>query len=215
MRGLLITGAGDGIGKTLIGCALAFAAHARGLRAGVMKPVEAGCAEIDGALEPADARALIYAAASDLPIEVVCPYRYAGSAPNPVRPPAFDVIVAAYRKIAERSDLAIVEDTGGLSAAIEPGKDYAELARMLALEAIIVVGNRPGCVEAAMRTLDHASSRGVAIAGAVLNDMEPANPAMDANEAALARIDGIRFLGRVRFKQPVTRQIIDPLLASA
>ena len=72
-RGLLITGTGVAVGKTLIGCALAFAAHARGMRVGVMKPIETGCREIAGILEPADARGLAYAAACDLPMELICP----------------------------------------------------------------------------------------------------------------------------------------------
>ena len=75
-RGLFIAGTEPGSGKTLIGCALAFAAHSRGMRVGVMKPIETGCREVDGVLEPADARGLSYAAASDLPMELICPYRY-------------------------------------------------------------------------------------------------------------------------------------------
>ncbi len=58
------------VGKTLIGCALAFAAHARGMRVGVMKPIETGCREVNGILESADARGLAYAAACDLPMEL-------------------------------------------------------------------------------------------------------------------------------------------------
>jgi dethiobiotin synthetase len=74
-RGLLITGTDAGVGKTLIGCALAFAAHARGMRVGVMKPIETGCREVAGILGSADVRGLAYAAACDLPIELICPYR--------------------------------------------------------------------------------------------------------------------------------------------
>src|ERR1700687_5979092 len=78
-RGLFIAGTEVGVGKTLIGCALAFAAHARGMRVGVMKPIETGCREVAGFLEPADARGLAYLAACDLPIELICPYRYRSS----------------------------------------------------------------------------------------------------------------------------------------
>ena len=67
-RGLFITGTDVGVGKTLVGCALAFAAHARGMRVGVMKPIETGCREVAGVLASADARGLAYAAASDFPI---------------------------------------------------------------------------------------------------------------------------------------------------
>ncbi|MGO9606190.1 MAG: hypothetical protein ACLQAT_22825 [Candidatus Binataceae bacterium] len=57
----LITGTDSGVGKSTVGCALGFAFRARGLRVGVMIPAETGCAERDGALDPADARALALA----------------------------------------------------------------------------------------------------------------------------------------------------------
>ena len=219
MRGLLITGTDSGVGKTLIGCALAFAGHARGIRVGVMKPAEIGCAEIAGALEPSDARALIFAAASDLPLGLVCPYRYrstlapaAAAEADKLAPPDLDEIANAYRKIAARSDLVIVEGTGGIGTPLLWGKDFADLARILALEAVIVVENR-SCINAAMLTFHYARSRGLAIAGWILNDVEPAAPAAETIEASIRRISDVRFLGRVRFKQPVPREVIDPLLS--
>ena len=39
-RGFLITGTGARVGKTTVGCALGFAMRARGIRVGVMKPVD-------------------------------------------------------------------------------------------------------------------------------------------------------------------------------
>src|SRR5260370_40860742 len=77
----LITSTDTRIGKTMVGCALAFALKVRGMRVGVMKPVETGCVEANGALVSADGPALIASASSDLPIELVTPHRY--SAPSP------------------------------------------------------------------------------------------------------------------------------------
>ena len=53
MSVLVITGTDTGVGKTFVGCALAAALRARGLRVGVMKPVETGVVR-----EPEDAVAL-------------------------------------------------------------------------------------------------------------------------------------------------------------
>ncbi len=124
-HGVFITGTDVGrVGKTLIGCALAFAAHSRGLRVGVMKPIETGCREVAGvgesavleSLESKDARGLAYASACDLPLELICPYRYrsrlappAAAAADQVGPPDLVEIAEAYRKIAARSDFVIVE----------------------------------------------------------------------------------------------------------
>src|SRR5215469_13241652 len=80
----LITGTGSRVGKSTVGCALGFAFRARGLRLGVMKPAETGCEEKNGVLEPADARALVLASGCEVPLEIVCPYRY----PSPLAPAA-------------------------------------------------------------------------------------------------------------------------------
>ena len=220
-RGLLITGTDVAVGKTLIGCALAFAAHARGMRVGVMKPIEIGCREIAGILEPADARGLAYAAACDLPMELICPYRYrsrfappAAAEADGVAPPDLLEIADAYGKIAARSDFAIVEGSGGLATPIRWGKDSTDLARTLNLDLAIVAANRPGCLNASMLTIHRARSRGLGIVGVILNDVDAASSqAAETNLESLRKMTDVPILGRVRFKQPVTREIIDALLA--
>lgn len=222
-RRFLLTGTDSGVGKTLLGCALAFAAHARGMRVGVMKPAETGCDGADGSLEPADARALAFAAAAGIPLDLVCPYRYrsplepAAAAEMDRRPPPdLDEIARAYREIAQQSDLVIVEGAGGIMAPLRWGKDYADLARLLGLEVVVVAANRPGCVNAAMLTFHYAKSRGLSLAGYVLNDTGPAStPSMPANEDSLRRMTEVPYLGRVRCKEPVKRTIIDALLGPA
>jgi AAA domain len=64
----LISGTGPGVGKTMVGCALAFAFKVRSMRVGVMKPVQTGCREREGVLAPEDAASLLAAASSDLRI---------------------------------------------------------------------------------------------------------------------------------------------------
>jgi dethiobiotin synthetase len=230
-HGLFITGTDADVGKTLIGCALAFAAHARGMRVGVMKPIATGCREVAGILEspilePKDARGLAYAAACDLPMELICPYRYrsplapaaAAEADNRA-PPDILEIAEAYRTIAARSDFVIVEGVGGIatpiawSTAHSRAKDSIDLARALNLDIVIVAANRPGCLNLSLLTIHHAQSRGVGIVGMILNDVDAtASPAAETNQESLRKMTGVATLGRVRFKQPVTREIIDALL---
>ncbi|HXN85418.1 MAG TPA: dethiobiotin synthase [Candidatus Binataceae bacterium] len=226
-HGLFITGTEPRVGKTLIGCSLAFAAYSRGMKVGVMKPVETGCREVDGWLEPADARGLSFAAASDFPIELVCPYRYrsalapaAAAEADVVAPPDLAEIVDAYSKIKTLSDLVIVEGAGGIMTpinwALVGGRctDNADLARSLNLDIVIVIGNRVGCFNTAALTIHYAKSRGLGIIGLILNDTDATtSPATESNEASLPKMTGIPLLGRIRFKQPVPREIIDVLLA--
>ncbi len=219
-HGIFITGTEVAVGKTLIGCALAFAAHARGMRVGVMKPIETGCREVAGILEAADARGLAYAAASDLPIDLICPYRYrsplapaAAAEADGIAPPDLLEIAEAFRKIAADSDFVIVEGSGGLATPIAWGKDCTDLARVLNLEIAIVAANRPGSLNASMLTIHRARSRGLGIIGLILNDVDAASSqAADTNLESLRKMTDVPIFGRVRFKQPVTRDIIDGLL---
>jgi dethiobiotin synthetase len=218
-HGILITGTDVAVGKTLIGCALAFSAQARGMRVGVMKPIDTGCREVAGILESADARGLAYAAASDLPIDLICPYRFrsplapaaAAEADRIAAPDLFE-IADAYQRIAARSDFVIVESIGGLATPLAWGTDSADLARRLNLDLAIVAANRPGCLNASMLTIHHARSRGVGIVGVILNDLDAtSSPASETNQESLRRMTDVAILGRVRFKQPVTRDLIDAL----
>lgn len=205
MRALLVTGTDTGVGKTYVACALARAARAAGLRVGVMKPAETGCAEAGGALEPADALALHRAAGSDLALEFVCPYRYR----SPLAPaaaaevegmPAAEpgAIEAAYREICARSDVVLVEGAGGIRVPLAWGFDFADLATALGLEVVLVVGNRLGCINAALLTLDFARSRGLRVLGYVLNDVEQTSDlAAATNEASLCRLTDVPCLMHV------------------
>jgi dethiobiotin synthetase len=220
-RRFLITGTDTRVGKTTVGCALAFAFRARGARVGVMKPAETGCNESpDGSLEPADARALVQASACAIALDIVAPFRYR----SPLAPaaaaqldgtplPEYARISECFRLIVASSDTVIVEGSGGIAAPITWQRDAADLAWLLDLEVIIVVGNRFGCLNAALLTLTYAQSRGLKIAGYILNDVEPTeSPAAQTNEASLARLTHERYLGRVRYREPLGKAIVDKLV---
>ena len=72
---IFVTGTDTGCGKTTMGRAICAALRVRGMKVGVFKPVETGCADHEGFLVPSDAVALARAAGCDLPIETICPYR--------------------------------------------------------------------------------------------------------------------------------------------
>lgn len=213
-RGIFIAGTDFGVGKTLIGCALAFAAHARGMRVGVMKPVAIGCREASGILECDDIRGLAYASACNLPMNLTCPYRYRDVDELAASPPDLVEIADACRRIASQSDFMIVEGFGGIASPIAYDRvtDSTDLARALNLDVLIVADNRAGCIGDARLAIAHAQSRGLAVAGIILNDtvftME------EGNLDLLRKVTDAPMLGRVRHQQPVPRTIIDPILNS-
>ena len=220
-RNFLITGTDTGVGKSTVGCAIGFALRARGMRVGVMKPAETGCEERGGVLEPADARALALASGCDLPLELICPYRYASPLAPPaaaeldsLEAPAPARIVDCFRKIESVSDAVLVEGAGGLAVPIAWGFDFADLAAKLDLPLIVVIANKLGCLNAAMLTFNYAQAKRLEIAGWLLNDVEPAlTPAALTNAASLARMTEVPCLGTMRHKEPLAKSVIEKLLA--
>ncbi len=219
-RRFLITGTDIGVGKTTVGCALGFAFRARGMRVAVMKPVATGCAEVGGELYAAEASALRLAASSALPLELICPYRYRSQlAPadaadfDHLPPPDLANIARCFHEIAADSDAVLVESAGAIAAPITRDTDFADLASLLGLEVIVVVGNRPGCLGAAALTLKHAENRGLAIAGCILCDIDSvASPDAETNEASLMRLTSAPYLGRMRHREPLAKAIVEALL---
>jgi dethiobiotin synthetase len=217
---LLISGAGGGVGKTMAGCALAFAFKVRGMRVGVMKPVQTGCAESGGAIAQEDAVSMLAAASSDLPLELACPYRYQSSlAPaaaaeaDGLPQPDFNAIGRAYRGIAARSDVTLVEDACGIAAPLEWNRNYADMALALGLEMILIVANRRDFIAAGALALGYAALRGVPVRGFILNALDrEASATIERDASMLARASGVRCLGTVRFKEPLALNIVEQLL---
>jgi dethiobiotin synthetase len=186
-RGFLITGTGARVGKTTIGCALGFAMRARGLRVGVMKPVDT--------LESKDAQALALAVSSILPMDLICPYRDSPAAPD------LSQISRCFNEIAAQNDVVLVESTELL--------DFADLAALLDLEVLVVVGNRSGCFDATMVTLNRCASRGIKVAGYILCDCERT---ASIDDESLQQIVKARYLGRMRHREPLARAIVEKLV---
>jgi dethiobiotin synthetase len=218
--GILITGTDTGVGKTMVGCALAFAMKVRGLRVGVMKPAETGCPEEAGQLMPADATALRASASAVQPLEIICPYRYrlplapaAAAQADSAPPPDPARIVSLFERIAADSDVVIVEGAGGVAVPVTWQFNYADLAAALGLKLILVVANRLGCLNATILSIDYCRSRGLPIVGYILNDTEPvSSAAARTNAEALKHLTDVPALGSVRHKEPLPLAIVNNVL---
>jgi dethiobiotin synthetase len=209
-------------------CAIAFAFRVRAMRVGVMKPIATGCAARTDlpALASHDAESLLAAAGSNLPLELVSPYRYrAALGPldaaksDGAPPPDFAALSHALAEIESTSDVVLVEDACGpddpcaLAARIDDAHDFADLALALRLELILVVVSRTGFIESASHAITEAARRAVPMRGAILNALNPIASATVADDASrLAAATGVRILGTVRYKEPLSLAIIEQLL---
>ena len=191
-RRFLITGTLPRVGKTTIGCALGFAMRARGLRVGVMKPVDT--------IDSRDAQALALAVGSTMPLDLICPYR-SSSTPAPAYAPRLAHIAECFNEIAAQNDVVLVENADSL--------DFADLAATLDLEVIVVVGNRPACADAAKLTIQRCESRELKVAGYILCDCDPIP---EFNDESLQSIVKAHYLGRMRHREPLSITIVEKLI---
>ena len=202
-KGFFITGTDTGVGKTRIAVALTRAFVARGLRTAVMKPVAAGSMETPAGPRNDDALELLGASNVPAAYEDVNPWLLATPAsPHLAARVAgvsigHEAILAASRRLTERSDVLIVEGAGGWLAPISATATMADVAERLALPVILVVGMRLGCLNHALATALAVQRRGLVLAGWVANALPPPMALLTQNVEALAERLGSRPLALV------------------
>lgn len=187
-----VAGTDTGVGKTLVSAALLEAANARQLKTLGLKPVAAGCEEVDGELYNEDALILQRAASIKLPYEQVNPLRLR----SPVSPhiaanqdgksPSVDRIAGSCLEALSIShDFAVIEGAGGWRVPINDCETMATLAFQLGLPVILVVGLRLGCLNHALLTAEAIERDGLMLAGWVANTIDPHMLALNENIATL------------------------------
>jgi dethiobiotin synthetase len=220
--GVFITGTDTGVGKTVVGAALARFFSRRGLKVGVMKPCETGVA--DPRQPGDDARLLRWAAGSCDADELVAPYRlpeplapaaaaeHAGAAIDPLR------IVAACAELRRGKDLVLVEGAGGLMVPLRGGYLMADLARQLDLPLLVIARPGLGTINHTLLTVFAARTMELPLAGILVNRM-PAQPGTAEREAPhhLASLASADLLGvlpeATGSPQELVAQLVDALAA--
>ena len=201
--GFFITGTDTGIGKTRVSCAMLRAFSAQGKRVVGMKPVAAGCE--NGQWE--DVEQLFAASNINISRQQLNPYAF-----NPPISPhiaanqaniAIDltVIRQAYHTLCHHADVVIVEGVGGFLAPLNANQDGADLAQILNLPVVIVVGMRLGCLNHALLTMAAIKASHLPLAGWVANCMDPEMMVVDENIATLVQRMECPLLGVVPFGQ--------------
>ncbi|HOG04366.1 MAG TPA: dethiobiotin synthase, partial [Accumulibacter sp.] len=176
-RGWFITGTDTEIGKTFVACALLHAFRRTGMAALAMKPVAAG---VDAHGLNEDVERLLAASSMQPTRTLVNPYGFrAAIAPHIAaaeegRRIELPQIAAALSTLLTMADVVLVEGVGGFCVPLGDTRDTADLASLLALPVILVVGMRLGCINHALLTQQAIAARGLPLAGWVANRIDPA-----------------------------------------
>lgn len=188
-RGLFITGTDTGIGKTVTSALLLAALRQAEIPAGYFKPVQTGgdldrdtVARLTGAGDR-DLAPPVYA----LPLPA-SPDRAAAAAGVTIR---LEAIAAAWRDLPARH--WVVEGAGGLLVPLDQTHTMRDLIGRLDLGLLVVASTRLGTINHTLLTLEAARSRGLPIAGLVLNG--PPDPGL---AEVLARFDPAPLVAELR-----------------
>ncbi|HTT04517.1 MAG TPA: dethiobiotin synthase [Steroidobacteraceae bacterium] len=193
LRGYFIAGTDTGIGKTRVTVGLLTALADAGVRALGMKAVASGT-DASGQnedvvlIQAANRRALGAAAARVAPAAnpycfeaPISPHLAAERAAVTIDP---GHIATAARTLAAEEALLLVEGTGGWFAPIGPGRTMADVAAVLGLPVVLVVGLRLGCLNHALLSA-RAITDSLPLAGWIGSHIERDMLALDENVATL------------------------------
>lgn len=201
-KGIFVLGTDTGVGKTVVAAGLTLALRERGVRVGVMKPIATGCLGHSGRLVSTDAAYLMEAAMMDA-TGLVNPVRYR----SPVAPSVaalvekvevnIDQIVAAYDELKKAYDFIVVEGVGGVLVPIKENYFVSNLVEALDLSVLLVVSSKLGTINHTLLSVEALLSRGIEIAGIVMNGVENANISLAeiTNPKVVADLSGQVFLG--------------------
>lgn len=176
--GFFITGTDTDIGKTFVSCAVAryLLENQPGLVISPRKPIASGALkDPNGQLYSEDAVQLHQACQSLEPLQTVCPYLL-----EPAISPARaiqqagqtitiqDLVLACQ---APKGSLPFVEGAGGIYSPLASDGLNIDLAKQLGYPVILVVGNRLGCLNHALLSVDAIENAGLEVAHIFMNNI--------------------------------------------
>ena len=192
-QAFFITGTDTGIGKTYVACKLIQQYIAQGYKVVGMKPVAAGCELINGEWVNDDVVKLEIASNVKAPRKLTNPYSFK----EPIAPhiaaelagEAIDITVIkqAFDALSELADIVIVEGAGGFLVPLNDAETMADLAGILNIPIILVVGIRLGCINHALLTAQSIQAINVSLAGWIANPIEPKMQQYNKNVEAIAK----------------------------
>lgn len=209
-----LTGTDLEVGKSLIATGLLYAAsQSWDLKVLGLKPVVVGSGN--------DMEELVAASNVEAPRRYLNPYHFAEPvAPNIAAKGAGQVIDLNHIKycfdeVRARADLVIVEGIGGFCAPLNDTQTGADLAELLGLPVIVVVGLKLGCLSHTLLTVEAIKARKLPIAGWVANEMERDMMCVSETVGTLKDYLDIPLLGFIRYQdhphgQALVKQLAMP-----
>jgi len=195
LRSVCIVGTRPGVGKTIVGGALACHFRRQGLRVGVFKPIATGCRSTRHGLRSIDAEFLAHWADSTNDLATINPVAYrrrllvAECARHAGRPVDRSLIENARRQVDAQADVVLIEGVGSVVEPISPDRRFIDVLAEWKLPIILVSLAAGDELHATLASIDVARQAGLTVAAVVLNRYRPheATPADETSPDCVAR----------------------------
>ena len=206
-----LTGTDTNVGKTLIATGLLHAArHSWDLKVLGLKPVVAGGGE--------DVDKLIAASNVQAPRHYINPYPLEEAvSPNIAargegKTIYLDHVKYCFDEVRGLAEFVIVEGIGGFRAPLNDTQDGGDLAALLGLPVILVVGLKLGCLNHTLLTVEAIQARGLQLAGWVANEIDPDMICVTENVSTLKDRLEAPLLGFIRHQaRPAPENLVKQL----
>lgn len=194
-QGVFITGTNTNVGKTFVGANIARQLTLRNINVIPRKPIESGCLMQDGELIPQDASALKEAANYQGALSEICPYRFKPPV-SPVRAAHLVNKALTTQQLAticlqgSEGGFLLVEGAGGFYSPLSENGLNADLAVALQLPVLLVADDKLGAISQVLLNVEAIQTRGLQLAGVVLNSVnDTQNDEMDNSADLGERLD--------------------------
>jgi dethiobiotin synthetase len=217
-QGLFITGTDTGIGKTVVTAAILAWLRHRGMKPGVMKPIETGVDNECSSAANSDALFLMECGGINDTLAEICPIRLKPAASpyqaalieNRILQP--ETIFSAYEKLSSRYDWMLVEGVGGGRVPITRDYGVVDLMRELSLPAVVVASTILGTLNHTLMTLDTLKQHSIPVKGVVFSRTVPETPGVIEQDQPrlIEELSGIRVLGEIPYLDNLSTESFTP-----
>ena len=213
-KGFFITGTDTSIGKSWCSAALIWKLQQQGHTVSGMKPVASGCIETAEGLRNEDALLLQQFSSNPIPYNELNPYSFKPAiAPHIAAERAgtyidLEIIKQNFDSISNKSDFTVVEGVGGWLVPLNSQQTVADLATILELPVIMVVGIRLGCINHALLTANQIQQSGNRLAGWIANPVDWEMGEQQSNIDTLAEMIDAPHLGTTPYLNEFDHQLL-------
>lgn len=199
MRGLFVTGTDTDVGKTYVSSEIIRQLRDQRCSVGAYKPVCSGAVISNtGKSSWSDLEELYSATGEEFPHELVCPQRFNAAVAPPRAAVLEDRVVDesllfdGLHDWKSRVDYLLIEGAGGLLSPVSDQHTNASLARQFGFPILIIARAGLGTINHSLLTIEAAQSRGLRIAGIILNETQPRSSDTGRDESLVYNLQDLR-----------------------